>query len=52
MPGVDGPVLGGDTGLPEVPGHYPTVQQAMGTKGTDHRKGNTIGYGPGGNTPY
>jgi hypothetical protein len=42
-PGVDGPELGGDTGRPEVPGYFPTVQQALGKKGTDHQKGNTIG---------
>lgn len=41
VPGVSGPELGG----PEIPGHFPTVQQAMGERGTDKRKGNTIGAG-------
>jgi hypothetical protein len=45
IPGVTGPELGGATGRPDVPGHYPTVQQAMGEQGTDKRKGATIGVG-------
>ncbi len=28
--------------------NFPTVQQAMGSAGTDKRKGLTKGYGPGG----
>lgn len=45
VPGVTGPELGGSTGLPDVPGHYPVVQQAMGERGTDKRKGATSGGG-------
>jgi hypothetical protein len=45
VPGVTGPELGGSTGLPDVPGHYPVVQQALGEEGTDKRKGATIGAG-------
>jgi hypothetical protein len=45
IPGVTGPELGGTTGRPDVPGYYPTVQQAMGERGTDKRKGATIGAG-------
>jgi len=45
IPGVTGPELGGATGRPDVPGYYPTVQQAMGEQGTDKRKGATIGAG-------
>jgi hypothetical protein len=47
VPGVTGPELGGSTGLPDVVGHYPTVQQAMGERGTDKRKGATVGVGKG-----
>lgn len=45
IPGVDGP-----EGGPEIKTNYPTPQQALGSKGTDHRKGNTSGDG--GNTLY
>lgn len=44
-PGVDGP-----SGGPEIKTNYPTPQQALGGRGTDHRKGNTSGDG--GNTLY
>jgi hypothetical protein len=45
IPGVTGPELGGSTGLPDVPGYYPVVQEAMGDRGTDKRKGATVGAG-------
>lgn len=44
IPGVTGPELGGSTGRPDVTGYYPTVQQAKGERGTDMRKGATIGF--------
>ena len=40
VPGADGPAEGAD-----VKTSYPTAQQAMGSAGTDYRKGYTIGTG-------
>ncbi|KIX94615.1 uncharacterized protein Z520_09661 [Fonsecaea multimorphosa CBS 102226] len=45
IPGVDGPAGG-----PEVHTDYPTAQEAKGSRGTDHRPGNTTGKG--GDTLY
>ena len=42
VPGVNGPAGG-----PEIHTNYPTPQQALGSKGTDRRKGNDTGYGGG-----
>ncbi|KIW74502.1 hypothetical protein Z517_12442 [Fonsecaea pedrosoi CBS 271.37] len=40
IPGVDGPAGG-----PEVHTDYPSAQQAKGSRGSDHRPGNTTGKG-------
>ncbi|OAP55581.1 hypothetical protein AYL99_10554 [Fonsecaea erecta] len=40
IPGVDGPAGG-----PEVHTDYPSAQEAKGSRGTDHRPGNTTGKG-------
>lgn len=42
IPGVDGPAGG-----PEILTNYPTPQQALGSKGSDKRPGNTTGFGGG-----
>lgn len=40
IPGMTGPVVGA-----AIETNYPTAQQAMGSKGSDHRKGLTTGFG-------
>ncbi|OQU99879.1 hypothetical protein CLAIMM_05452 [Cladophialophora immunda] len=45
IPGVDGPAGG-----PEIHTDYPSAQEAKGSRGTDHRPGNTTGKG--GDTLY
>lgn len=44
QPGVTGPALSEEL---QIKSNYPTVQQAMGSKGTDFKKGNTSGAGGG-----